>query len=288
MSAEFSIYKSDDDRRLVFGWASVAVRADGTQIEDWQGDIIDPDDLEEAVYEYVLNFRDAGEEHMPRLRKKGKLVESVVFTKEKMKAMGIPEGIVPEGWWIGFKVHDDDAWKKIKSGQYRMFSIEGSGVREPVVRKSVTFRDILTKFNPNHGPDGKFTTGSAMGGISRRTISGGGISINVRTGKEPKTGYMVAVHSERAVWISAEDAKDPVKRQSIMQKFRDDNLDILKQKDNYFGTWLDPDTGEISLDISKCITDKDVAIEYATAHNEKAIWDVENMVSIDTGGTGKN
>jgi len=285
---EFSIYKSDDDRRLVFGWASIAKRTDGTQIEDWQGDMIDPDDLEEAVYEYVLDFRDAGEEHVPSLRKKGKLVESVVFTKEKMKAMGIPEGFVPEGWWIGFKVFDDETWAKVKSGEYSMFSIEGKGIREPV-NKARTFGDILRKFNPNHDPaTGRFTTGSAMGGISRRTISGGGISINIKTGKEPKSGYMVAVHSERAVWISASDAKNPQTRKSIMQKFKDNNMDVLSEKDNYFGTWLDPETGEISLDISKCISDRDEAVRYAAEHNEKAIWDVENMENIDTGGTGKN
>ena len=32
----FSIMKSDDDKRLVFGWASVAVRVDGEVIEDYQ------------------------------------------------------------------------------------------------------------------------------------------------------------------------------------------------------------------------------------------------------------
>ena len=287
MGADFSIYKSDDDRRLVFGWASVAIRTNGTQIEDWQGDVIDPEDLEDAVYEYVLEFRDAGEEHISTLRKKGKLVESVVFTKEKMKAMGIPEGIVPEGWWIGFKVQDDEAWAKVKSGQYSMFSIEGSGVREPIVEKSLSFNDIL-KFNPNHGADGRFTTGSAMGGISSRTVSNGGISINIKSGKEPKSGYMVAVHSERAVWINASDAKDSEKRKSIMQKFKEDNMDILSEEGNYFGTWLDPETGEISLDISKCFDDREAAIKYASEHNEKAIWDIENMDSIDTGGTGKN
>ena len=55
-----------------------------------------------------------------------------MFTKEKMQAMGIPEGIVPEGWWIGFYVDDDEAWKKVKSGVYQMFSIEGQGIREEV------------------------------------------------------------------------------------------------------------------------------------------------------------
>ena len=128
----FSIYKTSDDKRLVFGWASVSITVDGEQLEDHQKDLIDPEDLEEAAYEYVLNFRDTGEEHNQGLRKKGKLVESCVFTAEKQKAMGIPEGILPIAWWIGFKIEDDEAWEKVKNGTYRMFSIEGRANRVPV------------------------------------------------------------------------------------------------------------------------------------------------------------
>lgn len=128
----YTITKMDEDKRLVFGWASISFTADGEQLEDLQHDIINPEDLEEAVYEYVLNFRDTGEEHRPHLRKKGKLVESCVFTAEKMKAMGLPEGILPVGWWIGFKIEDDEAWEKVKNGTYRMFSIEGRAQRVPV------------------------------------------------------------------------------------------------------------------------------------------------------------
>lgn len=128
----YTITKMDDDKRLVFGWASISFTADGEQLEDLQHDIINPEDLEEAVYEYVLNFRDTGEEHRPHLRKKGKLVESCVFTAEKQKAMGLPEGILPVGWWIGFKIEDDEAWEKVKNGTYRMFSIEGRAQRVPV------------------------------------------------------------------------------------------------------------------------------------------------------------
>ena len=128
----YTVAKMDDDKRLVFGWASISVTADGEQLEDLQHDLINPEDLEEAVYEYVLNFRDTGEEHRPHLRKKGKLVESCVFTAEKQKAMGLPEGILPVGWWIGFKIEDDEAWEKVKNGTYRMFSIEGKAQRVPV------------------------------------------------------------------------------------------------------------------------------------------------------------
>ena len=128
----YSILKTDDDKRLVFGWASVSITVDGEQLVDHQQDMIDPEDLEEAVYEYVLNFRDAGEEHIQNKRMKGKLVESCVFTEEKQRAMGIPPGIVPIGWWIGFKVEDDEAWELVKNGTYKMFSIEGKATREPV------------------------------------------------------------------------------------------------------------------------------------------------------------
>lgn len=142
----YTIYKTDDDKRLVFGWASVSITVDGEQLEDRQKDMIDPEDLEEAAYEYVLNFRDTGEEHIPTMRKKGKLVESCVFTAEKQKAMGIPEGILPIAWWIGFKIEDDEAWEKVKNGTYRMFSIEGKAKRVPVekaVPVAKTFEEII-------------------------------------------------------------------------------------------------------------------------------------------------
>lgn len=158
-SNEFTIMKSDEDKRLVFGWGSVAIDANGEQLVDYQGDMIDPDVIEEAAYEYVLNFRDTGEEHIPSMRKKGKLVESVVFTKEKQAAMGIPEGILPVGWWVGFKIHDDRAWEMVKSGKYRMFSIEGRAERIPVEKKR-TFLECIEKYNHNHDPQtGRFTHG---------------------------------------------------------------------------------------------------------------------------------
>lgn len=75
---KLKVIKSDDDQRLVFGWANVAIRIDGEQIVDWQKDIIDTEDLEKAAYEYVAYFGTAGEMH--RRGGVGRLVESMVFT----------------------------------------------------------------------------------------------------------------------------------------------------------------------------------------------------------------
>ena len=128
LKGRFKIAKSDDEKMLAFGWASVSMRVDGELIEDWQGDIIEPGDLEDAAYEYVRLYGDGGEMH-----ERGgvaELIESVVFTEEKMSAMGIPPGTLPVGWWIGFKVLDRDVWEKVKDGTYLMFSIEGEAERE--------------------------------------------------------------------------------------------------------------------------------------------------------------
>jgi hypothetical protein len=121
------IAKMNDESHLVFGWANVAVDKEGEIPLDWQGDITSPEVLEKAAYKYVLKFRDMGEMHKGDVT--GYLVESVMFTKQKMKSMGIPEGVVHEGWWVGFFVPDEEVVAKIKSGEYNMFSIQGKAKR---------------------------------------------------------------------------------------------------------------------------------------------------------------
>ena len=130
IKSRFRIMKSDDEKMLAFGWANVSMRVDGELIEDWQADIIEPEELENAAYEYVLLYREGGEMH-----ERGGVavrIESVVFTEEKMQAMGIPAGTLPVGWWIGFKITDKDVWEKVKNGTYQMFSIEGEAERVEV------------------------------------------------------------------------------------------------------------------------------------------------------------
>lgn len=127
IKSTFKIRKSDDEKRQVFGWASVSITEDGQQVEDWQSDEIDPEDLENAAYYFVQFYRDGGEMHQKL--GVGRLIESMVFTKEKLDALGIPEGTIPVGWWVGFQITDEEVWKKVKSGEYTMFSIEGTAIR---------------------------------------------------------------------------------------------------------------------------------------------------------------
>ncbi len=62
----FKIAKSDDDKMLAFGWANVSITADGELIEDYQEDIIEPEELESAAYKFAELYREGGEMHRKR------------------------------------------------------------------------------------------------------------------------------------------------------------------------------------------------------------------------------
>lgn len=126
MRSDFEIAKADTSRQLVFGWASVAVDKSGTPVVDSQSDMIDPQTLEDAAYEFVLKFREANDSHAgPAI---GQLVESMVFTPEKLAKLGLPADSLPTGWWTGFKL-TPDAFAAVADGSRRMFSIEGRATR---------------------------------------------------------------------------------------------------------------------------------------------------------------
>ena len=133
MAAPFQIAKTDEAECLVFGFANVSIAKDGEEIVDLQGDIIEPADLEKAAYEFVLKFRETGEMHDKGDVKGavGKLVESMVFTPDKLDALGLAKDAVPCRWWVGFKLAPE-AFAKVKDGTYRMFSIQGRADREEV------------------------------------------------------------------------------------------------------------------------------------------------------------
>ena len=128
MAKTFKISKLDEDRNLVFGWANVSIRKDGDQIIDLQGDLIDPEDLEEAAYVFNLEFRKSGVMHDGDAV--GELIESLIVTPDKLEAMGLEKDSLPLGWWVGFYIDDDEIFAKVKDGTYSMFSIQGKAVRE--------------------------------------------------------------------------------------------------------------------------------------------------------------
>jgi len=129
MSDRCEIAKVDDERQMVFGWAYKTAQPDGSVIIDKQGDFVDDSwELEAAAYDFVLNSGQGDVMHLEV--PVSKMVESVVFTPEKVEKMGLPAGSMPTAWWVGFHVPDAEDWQAVR--KLREFSIGGSGVRESV------------------------------------------------------------------------------------------------------------------------------------------------------------
>lgn len=129
-SPQFEVAKIDEENQFVFGWANIAIRKDGTQIVDYQEDLIDLEDLELAIYQYNIDYRKTGERHQGDAL--GELIESFVVTPEKLEKMGLAPDALPLGAWVGFYIEDPDIFAKVKDGTYKMFSIQGKAERVPV------------------------------------------------------------------------------------------------------------------------------------------------------------
>ena len=96
----FSVYKTAEDQRLVFGWANVAIRTDGKTIVDSQNDIIAPEDLALAAYDYVLNFRESGTT-LPCAKKPGWL-KAVFLPKKRWRLWGFLRALCRKDGGLAF------------------------------------------------------------------------------------------------------------------------------------------------------------------------------------------
>ena len=124
-SIQAPIIKTNDEKRLVYAWASV-IKENGQMVVDHQGDIIDEGDLTKAVHRFMLESRMSKEMH--KGSETGDVVESMMFSEDLQRALGINLNKV--GWMVAIKIKDDDVWKRIKKGELKMLSIGGHGKRE--------------------------------------------------------------------------------------------------------------------------------------------------------------
>lgn len=120
-----------EDRGLVYGWANVLVK-DGSTVVDSQGDMIDPAEMEMAMVDFMRHHRASGVMHQGD--PVGQIVEALVVTPDKLRAMGFPEDVVaqaPTGTWIGVQFDPaSPTYQAVKDGRLGMFSIEGTATRE--------------------------------------------------------------------------------------------------------------------------------------------------------------
>ena len=115
-----NIAKSDDEQRIVWGWASVATE-DGKPVVDMQGDVITPAEMEKMANDFMSSVRTGKAMHDgPKV---GEFIHSFPLTNEIAKAFDLHTD--REGWIVAMKVYDDEVWAKVKSGEFQGLSIGG-------------------------------------------------------------------------------------------------------------------------------------------------------------------
>ena len=124
---EGKILKTDDEQRMVYGWASV-VTENGEAVVDRQGDVIEVGTLVKAVNEFMEHVRVGKAMHTGE--QVGVVVHSLPITKEIGDALGIQSD--REGWVVAYKVFDDAVWAMVKSGELAAFSIGGRAIKEEI------------------------------------------------------------------------------------------------------------------------------------------------------------
>lgn len=108
----------------MFGWASVSQDRDGHPVVDLGGDLIPAAELKKAAYAFVKDSRAGGEMHEGDAPHR--LIASVVFTEEIQRALTIPAGTLPVGWFAGFEV-GPDAFNRVQKGARLQFLDPGQG-----------------------------------------------------------------------------------------------------------------------------------------------------------------
>ena len=117
-----------------------------------------------------------------------------------------------------------------------------------------------------------------------RTVADGGSTTNLagqnivamaEKGDAPR--FLVSAYPDQVV-VLPWDASDIGGMELRIQQFTDDNLDLLKKRDHYVGTWHDTTKNELVLDVTVGVDSQANASRLATHHQQDAIFDVTRPV----------
>ena len=151
--------------------------------------------------------------------------------------------------------------------------------------------DLLQKhYTHTQSDHGNWARGGMGAGVAdsilARVRENGGLSVNMVDGSEPTSGYMVAKGAQFGSIVSADDFYDPIKGPKALADYFKRHKKELGAGKNYLGVWHNKDDGQVYLDVSENIQDRERAISAGQKQDQISIWDVTNFAEIETGGTG--
>lgn len=118
---KIEVLKSDDEKRLIYG---IVLKPD---VADAHGDLMEVSEIEKSAHNYLMFYREAGEEH--RQRAEAVIVESYLAPVDFIQNN---REVKKGAWVVAMKVLDDTLWLKVKTGSLNAFSAGGYARRENI------------------------------------------------------------------------------------------------------------------------------------------------------------
>jgi hypothetical protein len=105
-------------------------------------------------------------------------------------------------------------------------------------------------------------------------------------GDVPQDGFIVAKQGTTKIVRQEQFLGDPVFAKDTIKAFMRKHARELSKPDSFLGIWHDKANGEVVLDVTFKVKDRDEAIAAGAKENQQYIWDVIAKEAIYTGGTG--
>lgn len=111
----------------------------------------------------------------------------------------------------------------------------------------------------------------------------GGATVNLYRGDlSGQPLYVVVVYPELSVAVAGRElAPDQIR------DFAAVNLALLRDPRNNVGTWYDAAGDRSWLDVSTAVPDREQALAWARQYNQASVFDLLQLESIETGGSGE-
>jgi hypothetical protein len=127
-----------------------------------------------------------------------------------------------------------------------------------------------------HGGGGDLGAAAVRSLQQRLSQPDGGFSIHTRSGRQPRTGYMVSIYPDRSVSKPAAQVEP-----AEIKRFLRANKDILRRPHHHFGGWHDPKTGMVWFDVAVRTRAREAAEALGRRHNQLAYYDLVAGKSVD-------
>jgi hypothetical protein len=142
-------------------------------------------------------------------------------------------------------------------------------------------------FNPleRRDPAGRWTRGGGLASRVLRAVEEGGGTIPRGGGPEPTSGFPVALEGHSS--ITPDSEFKGAHAEQVLRSWMDQNAHLFDADPSlHVGVWHDTEHGEVVLDPSQVVKDRETAIRLGRERNQQSVWDIAKGEEIPTGGTG--